>query len=162
MINSLHYLIPALFLFWGTGYFADDPTPKPEGEMRIESVYVEPIIVSNIEYNVVEAMIQVESAGKDSAYNASEDAVGCLQIRPIMVREVNRILRKQGDTLRYRLKDRWNREKSLEMFHVWREYHHPNSTDEVTARSWNGGGRGGEMKATIPYWEKVKGHMASY
>lgn len=158
----MKYIIPTLFFFWGAGYFADDPIPKPEGEMRIESVYVEPITVSNIEYNVVEAMIQVESAGKDSAYNASEDAVGCLQIRPIMVREVNRILRKQGDTLRYRLKDRWNREKSLEMFHVWREYHHPNSTDEVTARSWNGGGGGPKMKATIPYWEKVKGHMASY
>jgi len=156
MINPLHYLIPALFLFWGAGYFADDPTLKPEGEMRIESVYVEPIIVSNIEYNVVEAMIQVESAGKDSAYNVSEDAVGCLQIRPIMVREVNRILRKQGDTLRYRLKDRWNREKSLEMFHVWREYHHPNSTDEVIARNWNGGPRGYKKQSTTRYWEKVQ------
>ena len=153
----MKYIIPALFFFWGAGYFASDP--KPEGEMRIESVYVEPIIVSNIEYNVVEAMIQVESAGKDSAYNASEDAVGCLQIRPIMVREVNRILRKQGDTLRYRLKDRWNREKSLEMFHVWREYHHPNSTDEVIARNWNGGPRGYKKQSTTRYWEKVQ---ASY
>ena len=155
----MKYIIPALFFFWGAGYFADDPTPKPEGKMRIESVYVEPITVSSIEYNVVEAMIQVESAGKDSAYNASEDAVGCLQIRPIMVREVNRILRKQGDTLRYRLKDRWNREKSLEMFHVWREYHHPNSTDEVIARNWNGGPRGYKKQSTTRYWEKVQ---ASY
>lgn len=112
-----------------------------------------------IEVDVVERMIVVESNGNDSAYNANEEAVGCLQIRPIMVREVNRILRKQGDTLRYHLKDRWDREKSLEMFHIWREYHHPNSPDEVIARNWNGGPRGYEKESTIRYWDKVKGEL---
>jgi hypothetical protein len=161
---TLPYLLPALFLFWGCGYFADDYTPKPKGEMRVEiekikPLEIEPIIIDSIKPNIVEALIQVESSGRDNAYNAKEDAVGCLQIRPVMVREVNRILRKQGDTLRYSLKDRWSREKSLEMFHVWREYHHPNSTDEVTARCWNGGPRGYKKHSTIRYWEKVQ---ASY
>lgn len=78
--------------------------------------------------NLVKALIQVESSGRDNAHNISEDAVGCLQIRPIMVREVNRILHKQGGTFRFKLKDRWDRDKSLEMFHVWREYHHPPCT----------------------------------
>lgn len=108
---------------------------------------------------LVQALIMVESSGSDSAYNVSEDAVGCLQIRPIMVREVNRILRKQGDTLRFEMKDRWSRDKSLEMFHIWREYHHPNSTDEVIARNWNGGPRGYEKESTIHYWRKVRGHI---
>jgi len=117
------------------------------------------ITPKSIESNVVEAMIQVESCGNDSAYNSSEEAVGCLQIRPIMLREVNRILRKQGDTLRFELEDRWDREKSLKMFHIWREYHHPNSTDEVIARNWNGGPKGYEKESTIRYWRKVKGHI---
>lgn len=157
-IGKFSSLLPIFFLFWGTGYFA--PDPKPEGEIEIEPVHIEPIQVEYIEpICITDALIQVESAGRDSAYNASEDAVGCLQIRPIMVREVNRILRKQGDTLRYRLKDRWSREKSLEMFHVWREYHHPNSTDEVIARNWNGGPRGYEKESTLKYWRKVKGEL---
>ena len=76
-----------------------------------------------------------------------------------MVSEVNRILRKQGDTLRFEMKDRWSRDKSLEMFHIWREYHHPNSTDEVIARNWNGGPRGYKKESTIHYWRKVRGHI---
>lgn len=76
-----------------------------------------------------------------------------------MVREVNRILRKQNDTLRFELEDRWDRNKSLEMFHIWREYHHPNSSDEVIARNWNGGPRGYEKESTIKYWRKVRGHI---
>ena len=162
MINSLHYLIPALFLFWGTGYFADDPTPKPEGEMRIESVYVEPIIVSNIEYNVVEAMIQVESAGKDSAYNASEDAVGCLQIRPIMIKDVNRILSRKNIKKRFKIKDRFNRSKAIQMFKIWKDHYHKKSSFEKIARCWNGGTKGHNMKATIKYWQKVQSYNAPF
>ena len=42
------------------------------------------------------AIIRVESSNNDSAYNANEDAVGCLQIRQTMVNDVNRILKRQG------------------------------------------------------------------
>lgn len=139
----------------GLGYFT--PTPKPRGEMRIEPTYIESLKIQPIEVDVVKAMILVESSGNDSAYNAIENAVGCLQIRPIMVREVNRILRKQKDTLKFHLTDRWDRNKSLEMFHIWREYHHPNNTDEIIARNWNGGPDGYTQESTIKYWKKVKG-----
>ena len=155
------YLLPMFFLFWSTGYFADDP--KPEDEIRVKPVYIEPIQVEYIEpICITDALIQVESSGRDNAYNAKEDAVGCLQIRPIMVREVNRILRKQGKEHRFELEDRWDRQLSLEMFHIWREYHHPNSTDEVVSRNWNGGPKGYKKESTLKYWRKVKGHMASY
>lgn len=130
----------------------------PSVEFKLKPAKVKP--VEPIEQpKLVQALIMVESSGKDNAYNASEDAVGCLQIRPIMIREVNRILRKQGDTLRFKLKDRWDRDKSLEMFHIWREYHHPNSTDEVIARNWNGGPDGYQQESTIKYWKKVKGNL---
>jgi hypothetical protein len=42
--------------------------------------------------NLILAMIDYESTNNDMAVNDSTNAVGCLQIRPIMVREVNRIL----------------------------------------------------------------------
>lgn len=109
-----------------------------------------------IEYGVVIAMIKVESSDNDSAYNSVEDAVGCLQIRPIMVREVNRILKNKGEEQRFKLKDRWNRDKSLEMFTVWKNHHHPNSSDEMIARNWNGGANGHKKKSTEKYWEKVR------
>ena len=42
--------------------------------------------------DLISAIIHVESSNNDSAYCASEDAVGCLQIRKCMVDDVNRIL----------------------------------------------------------------------
>lgn len=126
---------------------------------KIEVKEVEQIKPKKINSDITKALIYVESSGLDSAYNVIEDAVGCLQIRPIMVREVNRILRKTGKEDRFDMKDRWNRKKSLEMFHIWRGYHHPNSTDEVIARNWNGGPNGYEKTATLNYWKKVKGRL---
>jgi hypothetical protein len=119
---------------------------------------IEPIEVKNVQrvpQEIVLGMIQVESNGNDEAYNASEDAVGCLQIRPIMVREVNRILKMKGEEYRFKMKDRWDREKSLEMFWIWRDYHHPDSDYEIIARNWNGGPNGYKKKSTERYWEKV-------
>jgi len=105
--------------------------------------------------DILKAIIKVESANNDSAYNIKENAVGCLQIRPIMVREVNRILKRNGEDKRFDLKDRWNRDKSIEMFIIWRNYHHLNSEHEKIARNWNGGADGYKKKSTEKYWEKV-------
>ena len=102
---------------------------------------------------LIGAIIQVESSGNDSAYNKSEDAVGCLQIRPVMVREVNRLLQKRKDDRVYTLSDRWNRQKSIEMFLVFTKNI---STSEAKARCWNGGPKGMTKSATIKYWNKVK------
>ena len=102
---------------------------------------------------LIGAIIQVESRDNDSAYNKSEDAVGCLQIRPIMVREVNRLLKIRGDSRRYTLLNRWDRQKSIEMFLV---YNKNISSFEAKARRWNGGNNGMNKTATIKYWNKVK------
>jgi hypothetical protein len=120
---------------------------------------IKPVEVKEIETDIISALIHVESSGNDSAYNKTEEAVGCLQIRPVMVREVNRILKKTGKEERFDLEDRWDREKSLEMFNIWREYHHPNSTDEVIARNWNGGPNGFNKESTLKYWKKVRGRL---
>jgi len=102
--------------------------------------------------NLVEAIIWVESRGDTLAYNKSEEALGCLQIRPIMLREVNRILGYN----KFKLSDRTSRSKSIEMFNVIRG-HINNPTDERIARTWNGGYNYGE--STLKYWNKVKSRL---
>jgi hypothetical protein len=110
----------------------------------------------------VAAVIQVESRGNDNAYCRKEDAVGCLQIRPIMVREVNRILKLNNIRMRYTLNDRWSRVRSLEMFEIMAE--EVECCDgltrlefyEIVARKWNGGHRGHKKRSTKKYWKKVK------
>ena len=136
-----------------------DPIQGYDNMEKINRIKPEVIETPKIEPNIIDALIYVESRGNDSAYNFSEDAVGCLQIRPIMVREVNRILKKTGQDERYDMEDRWDREKSLDMFHIWREYHHPNSDDEVIARNWNGGPNGFNKESTLKYWKKVRGRL---
>jgi hypothetical protein len=108
---------------------------------------------------LIKAIIHVESHGNDSAVNVSSQAVGCMQIRPIMVREVNRILKIKNRSERYNLSHRYNRKKSIEMFHIWREYHHKSDTWENIARCWNGGGKGHVMASTVGYWNKVRNQI---
>ena len=104
-----------------------------------------------IEDKLIAAIIQVESGGDTLAYNLKEDAVGCLQIRPIMVREVNRLLGKDS----FKLKDRWSKAKSIQMFKVLRS-NLKGASDEQIARTWNGGYNGHKKQSTIKYWKKVR------
>ena len=97
------------------------------------------------------AVMAVESNFDTMAYNSKENAAGVLQIRPIMVREVNRLL---GEN-KYTLKDRWNKAKSIEMLNVIRS-HLKGATDEEIARTWNGGYNGKNNPKTLGYWKKVR------
>ena len=69
-------------------------------------------------YKIIIALVCIESGGDLTAYNAVEEAVGVLQIRPIMVREVNRILGEQ----RYKLIDCKNATKSFEIASIFLSY----------------------------------------
>ena len=64
---------------------------------------------------ILTALIAVESQGQITAYNETEDAAGLFQIRPIMVREVNRLLVLQGATGCFTDSDRWCPGKSRRM-----------------------------------------------
>ena len=117
----------------------------------------------NISYNethLLSALIMVESSNNDSAYVASEDAVGCLQIRKCMVNDVNRILKRQGKDLRYSYDDRWMRSRSIKMFEIYCK-HYGLTTAEEIARCWNGGPRGMQNDITAGYWKKVKKNLDS-
>jgi hypothetical protein len=105
---------------------------------------------------LIEALILVESGGNDSAYCKKEEAVGCLQIRPIMLKECNRVLELQNSNKRYKLRDRWSREKSIEIFHIINQFHNKEATHEEIARFWNGGPKWSDKSGTKRYWSKVK------
>lgn len=109
--------------------------------------------------NLIQALIIVESRGVSAAIgdtHLSKPSIGVLQIRPIMVREVNRILKLKNEEHRFRLEDRYDREKSIKMFMIWKDFHHDDSDDETISRSWNGGPRGNKNPKTIRYWERVE------
>lgn len=108
---------------------------------------------------LVDAIIHVESRGDSTAIGDGGRAVGILQIHPIMVREVNRILEKNGSDVRYNYNDRYSVEKSKKMFYVWKEYYHPNSSYEKIARCWNGGTNGHMFYCTHRYWRKVSDRL---
>jgi hypothetical protein len=76
-----------------------------------------------------------------------DDDVGILQITPICVREVNRILGMQV----YSLSDRYSVKKSLEMFDIIQQ--HKNSQLDIrrAAKIWN-------PRAPKSYFEKI--HLA--
>lgn len=121
---------------------------------------INPIVTQPTEADLIEALIQVESRGQDSAIGdkhlVGNEAVGALQIRPIMVREVNRILKIKKSDKRFKLSDRFSREKTVEMFLIWKDYHHPDGDFEKIARNWNGGPRGYKVSRTERYWAKVQ------
>lgn len=111
---------------------------------------------------LIEAMAFVESGGNPATIgdiNLGTPSVGLLQIRPIMVREVNRILRKQGLDKRFKNSDRRSGEKSIEMFNIWADAYHLNSSYEKMARNWNGGPKGYKKSATAHYWKKVQNYV---
>lgn len=112
--------------------------------------------------DLISAVMRVESKCNDSAVNVRTEAVGCLQIRPIMVREVNRIQKIRDSPGQFTNDDRYSRAKSIQMFNIWRRFHHKNDSDEAVARCWNGGTKGMSMNSTIGYWKKVQSTLNSY
>lgn len=85
------------------------------------------------------AIIQVESKGNSKAYNANGNCAGILQITPILVKQCNIWLKNQKSQKRYTLQDRYDVEKSKEMFIMVQEHYNPSHSVEKAIRLWNGG-----------------------
>ena len=113
------------------------------------------IFYQNTSNEIISAIMFVESSYNNFAYNPSEDAVGCLQIRRCMVDDINRILEIKNLPLRFTYNDRWSREKSIQMFEIYRKYYNLNTYEKI-ARCWNGGPNGLYKSTTTDYWNKVK------
>ena len=108
------------------------------------------------------SIVWVESKGNANA-KSRDGSVGIVQIKPVMVKEVNRICKIKGLDKKFTLADRKNPRKSEEMFWIYQEFYNPDinwdtitkKDMEVLARRWNGGPKGDRKKATKKYWKKV-------
>jgi len=133
--------------------------PNSSLEQKVQKDTLQPVDTLEPIDALVAALIYVESRGNENAVgdkHLASPSVGVLQIRPIMVREVNRICKRIGSHQRFTLRDRFDREKSIHMFLIWKEFHHKDSNFEAIARSWNGGPRWRKIKRTEKYWRKVQ------
>lgn len=80
-----------------------------------------PIQMERSDWDIfIEALIEVESENNPQAVGSKDD-VGILQITPIYVADVNRILGEEA----YFLEDRTDRQKSLEMFGILQNHYNP-------------------------------------
>ena len=114
---------------------------------------------SRFDWNpIINAIIEVESAGNANAVDKSGKSCGVLQITPILVKECNRILELKKSSKRYTMDDRFNVSKSKEMFLLFQSYFNPKNDVEFAIRSWNGG-LNYTRKATQKYFEKVMSRL---
>jgi hypothetical protein len=112
---------------------------------------------SEFDWNpVIDAIVQVESRGNVNARNGIY--AGPLQISPGLVTECNNIMKRRGSSKRYTLADRYNMQKSREMFVIIQSYYNPENNVERAIRSWQGGIRY-KVRSTQRYYEKVMSYM---
>jgi hypothetical protein len=117
--------------------------------------------------DVIYAIEEVESNRNPHAINTQENALGCLQIRPIMIADYNRIT---GEDLAHDVA--YNRSMayiiaSTIFNHYMKGIEKPNA--KHLAFIWNGGGgawrrvdypqKDTKQKMLDIYWEKVKLHL---
>jgi soluble lytic murein transglycosylase-like protein len=103
----------------------------------------------------IDSIIHIESRGRNNAVSRDGSA-GPLQIKAVLVKDINRILAHRGDTLRFKMQDRFDRDKAIQMFWIYQSFYGKDSDSyEVMARRWNGGPKGHLRSATRKYWKKV-------
>lgn len=107
-----------------------------------ESAYYEDVRERDWEI-FTEALIWVESKGDENAVGSKDD-VGVLQITPWLLEDVNRILGYN----KYTLKDRRDRNRSIEMFNIIQDHYNPQHDYHWALKLWNSG-------APLSYHRKV-------
>lgn len=122
---------------------------QKEKERKIAELKVRQMVTQMI-------IIQIESSFCLNAYNESENAAGLFQTRPIMVKEVNRLLGWD----KYTLSDRYSITRSIEMFVDYNNVVNPEWDYEKSARMWNGGISGMKKSSTDVYWDKFSYYLS--
>ena len=109
---------------------------------------------------LIESLITIESNGIENAVSKDSNCIGVLQIKKIIVDDCNEYLLSKGIKKQFNYDDRYNKEKSIEMFHLiqerYRNYktHRSKTHIEHMIRLWNGG-CGYNIKSTQDYYNKV-------
>jgi len=106
-----------------------------------------------------EAICTVESNGNPLAVGDGGRAAGIAQIWAITVKDVNRIA-----GTNYTLNDRFDPEKSRQMFNLYVNHYGKGKSDGVKARIWNGGPNAmratGQKKINLDrYFAKIQKHL---
>ena len=113
----------------------------------------------------IAALIAVESGGNDHAIGDNGQAVGCLQIHPCVVEDVNRVLYAARADYRYHRLDRRFRRSSVSICRIYLSHYATKErlrrepSLEDLARIWNGGPDGYQKDGTKAYWVKVRTAM---
>ena len=106
--------------------------------------------VNNDWSQVIKAIGYVESRWNPKAVSPCGRWVGYLQISKEMVLCCNRIVGYQ----KYSFEDRFDKNKSIEMFYLFQNKYNPNGDIEKGIRMWNGGPRY-KIQSTNGYYNKV-------
>ena len=107
---------------------------------------------------VINVIAKVESNHNPKAVSKSGKYVGYLQISVGLVNDCNNYLKRIGSTKRFTPNDRYNKEKSIEMFVIYQKIYNKSNSTEKAIRIWNGGS-GYSVKGTQAYYEKVMKHL---
>jgi hypothetical protein len=100
---------------------------------------------------ILDAIKQVESGGNTKAIGDGGEAVSAYQIRPIFVKEVNRISGRS-----FKNADRRNEAKAREMVSIWLAYRFEyGDSVENACRRYNAGSNW-QGKAAASYWKKIQ------
>jgi soluble lytic murein transglycosylase-like protein len=98
---------------------------------------------------LLSALIQVESGGNDHA-RGRHGELGALQIKPILVRDVNRIM-----GTHYAHAQVTNRTIATFIAQSYLAHYGRNLSDESLARLWQGGPKGPKLSSTRAYGKRV-------
>jgi hypothetical protein len=105
------------------------------------------------------ALIAVESGGNDLA-RGRHGELGALQVRPCVVKDVNRIA-----GTHYRWAEMTNRWAALGVFRIYTGHYCAEdrlgrpATSQDLARVWHGGPNGWKRRKTVAYWKRVQARM---
>lgn len=108
---------------------------------------------------VIEAIAMVESEGNPKRVSRNGLYVGYLQISEILVLECNRI----AGYKKYTYADRYDKQKSINMFIDYQEFHNKTGNMEKAIRLWNSGDVNCMMRKarTEGYYKKVMSKYTS-
>ena len=104
---------------------------------------------------LLSALIQIESHGNDLA-RGKHGELGALQIKPIMVRDVNRLM-----GTHYAHAQVTNRTISLFIAHAYLAHYGRNLSDESLARIWQGGPKAIHRSSSRAYGRRVMRKLQS-
>ena len=104
---------------------------------------------------LLSALIQIESHGNDLA-RGKHGELGALQIKPIMVRDVNRIM-----GTHYAHAQVTNRAPAIFIANAYLRYYGRNLRDESLARLWQGGPKALKRSSSRAYGRRVMRKLSS-